>query len=264
MERPVKERLVGAAVLMAAAVILIPEMLSGPDRNSTEKSADAGEGAIKTYTIDLSQSPGVTTATNSPQAADNRAPPPEDTPSTSAPPAEQPAPQAESTPPAPTEFSVEGSPPPRADAPVASAQPEPRTETSPRQESRAETPPRQIAAQPARAEAPPQPKPEPAPQAKPEAPPKPVASAPSAPTSAVPAGKGWAVQLGSYSSEATAQRLVNEWRAKGQSAFVMPVKAGGKTLYRVRIGPTKDRAGAEAILKSVKASVPGAAVVAHP
>ena len=32
----------------------------------------------------------------------------------------------------------------------------------------------------------------------------------------------------------------------------------------VRIGPTKDRAAAEAALKSVKASVPGAAVVAHP
>ena len=34
VERKVKERLVGAAVLMAAAVILIPEMLSGPDRES--------------------------------------------------------------------------------------------------------------------------------------------------------------------------------------------------------------------------------------
>jgi DedD protein len=32
VERIVKERLVGAAVLMAAAIILIPEMLSGPDR----------------------------------------------------------------------------------------------------------------------------------------------------------------------------------------------------------------------------------------
>jgi DedD protein len=72
------------------------------------------------------------------------------------------------------------------------------------------------------------------------------------------------VQLGSYSSEATAERLMNEWRAKGQNAFVMPVKSGGKTLYRVRIGPTKDRAAAEAALKSVKASIPAAAVVAHP
>jgi DedD protein len=70
--------------------------------------------------------------------------------------------------------------------------------------------------------------------------------------------------LGSYSSEATAERLMNEWRAQGQNAFVMPVKSGAKTLYRVRIGPTKDRAGAETALKSVKPSIPGAAVVAHP
>ena len=275
MERPVKERLVGAAVLMAAAVILIPEMLSGPDRGATEKSPEAGEGAVKTYTIDLSQSPGVTTATNSPQPTDNqannRAPPPEETPSTSAPPAEQrasePQAQPESTPPVPTEFAAEESPAPSAEVPPVDAD-----EPTP---PRTEIPPRQIAAQPARAEAPPQNPPQPRseppparaevkPQAKPEAQPKPVASTPSAPTSSVPAGKGWAVQLGSYSSEATAERLMNEWRAKGQSAFVMPVKSGAKTLYRVRIGPAKDRAAAEAALKSVKASIPGAAVVAHP
>ena len=70
--------------------------------------------------------------------------------------------------------------------------------------------------------------------------------------------------MGSYSSEATAGRLVNEWLAKGQPAFVMPVNAGGKTLYRVRIGPAKDRADAEAVLRTIKASAPGAAVVSHP
>jgi DedD protein len=84
------------------------------------------------------------------------------------------------------------------------------------------------------------------------------------PGKAIPGNKGWAVQLGSYSSEATAERLMNEWRAKGQNAFVMPVKSGAKTLYRVRIGPAKDRAGADAALKAVQASIPGAAVVAHP
>jgi DedD protein len=247
VERPVKERLVGAAVLMAAAVILIPEMLSGPDRESTGRSAEAGEGTVKTYTIDLSQSPGAAT-TVSRQGTDNRAPPPEGTLSSSAPPAEQPAPepqaQPESTPPAST--PAEASP-----APIVEASPQPQPQSQPKPE-----PPQQTA----RTEATPQPKP----QAKPEAPPKPVASAPNAPTSSVPAGKGWAVQLGSYSSEATAQRLMNEWRARGQNAFVMPVNSAGKTLYRVRIGPAKDREAAEATLKSVKASIPGAAVVAHP
>jgi DedD protein len=246
VERPVKERLVGAAVLMAAAVILIPEMLSGPDRDSTGRSAEAGEGTVKTYTIDLSQSPGAAT-TVSRQGTDNRAPPPEESLSSAAPPADRHTPgpraQPEPTPAAPAPTPAEGAPAPIVEAPQPQPQPKPE-------------PPQQTA----RTEATPQPKP----QAKPEAPPKPVASAPNAPTSLVPTGKGWAVQLGSYSSEATAQRLMSEWRAKGQNAFVMPVTAGGKTLYRVRIGPTRDREAAESTLKSVKASIPGAAVVAHP
>lgn len=229
---------------MAAAVILIPEMLSGPGRDSAEKQATtdatgegAGEASIKTYTIDLSQSPGAQPPTATEQT-DNRAPPPEELPPEI--PASQVSPESKAV-----------TPPVVAETP----KPEPRTET----------PSRQVAAPPARAEAPPQAPPKPEPKSEPpKTEPRAVASAPAAPRSAVPAGKGWAVQLGSYSSETTAQRLANEWRAKGQSSFVMPVSTGGKTLYRVRIGPSKDRAGAEAALKTVKASVPGATVVAHP
>lgn len=253
MERPVKERLIGAAVLMAAAIILIPEMLSGPSHDSAgqqAQTATGGEGAIKTYTIDLSQSPGAQPPTVTAQP-DNRAPPPEETASEMPASAEQ-SPQAspESIPVAPAEA------------------PEQRTPAAPpvSREIPSAAPSREL---PVIAETP---KPEPRPEAKPEPPksepPKPepraVASAPAAPRSAVPTGKGWAVQLGSYSSEATAQRLANEWRAKGQSAFVMPVTSAGKTLYRVRIGPSKDRASAEAALKAVKATIPSAAVVAHP
>jgi DedD protein len=257
VERPVKERLIGAAVLMAAAIILIPEMLSGPGRDSAEKQAQtadngegSGEAAIKTYTIDLNKAPGSAPPTPVEQT-DNRAPPPEE-----APPPETVAPAPVEQPPVATQASPE----PKA--------PTPAEQSAQRTPAPAETPkpePRQIAAQPARAEAPPKPeaKPESKPEpAKPE--PRAVASAPSAPKSAVPTGKGWAVQLASYASEATAERVMNEWRGKGQSAFVMPVTTGGKTLYRVRIGPTKDRASADAVLKVVKASIPSAAVVAHP
>ncbi|MFC4314668.1 SPOR domain-containing protein [Steroidobacter flavus] len=254
MERPVKERLIGAAVLMAAAIILIPEMLSGPSRESAEKQAQtadngggSGEAAIKTYTIDLNKAPGSQPPTPVEQT-DNRAPPPEE-----APPPETSAPEQAAQPPAATQVS------PEPKAPTPAEQPE-----TPKPEPRSESP-RQVAAQPARAEAPP--KPEPKPESRPESPkpePRAVASAPSAPKSAVPTGKGWAVQLASYASEATAERVMNEWRGKGQSAFVMPVTTGGKTLYRVRIGPTKDRASADAVLKVVKASIPSAAVVAHP
>ena len=84
MERKVKERLVGAAVLMAAAVILIPEMLSGHRGSSAEPAAAQArnDAPIKTYTIDLSHS-----SSEQPPSAvvENRAPPPEE------PAAEQPA-----------------------------------------------------------------------------------------------------------------------------------------------------------------------------
>lgn len=259
VERPVKERLVGAAVLMAAAIILIPEMLSGPERESpaTAVRSGEGEGAIKTYTIDLSKSPGASPPAATVDGGDNRVPPPEET----APP---PASQPEQIP----QRQAQGSPEPAAPTPAVAPEekpptPEPRQKTSP---PPVETPQRQIAAQPARAEAPP----EPMRQAGGETPPpRAVASAPAAPTSPVrtapvSAAKGWVVQLGSYSSETTAGRLRDEWRAKGQDAFVMPVQSGGKTLYRVRIGPTQDRAGSEAALKAVKAAIPGAAIVAHP
>src|ERR1044071_2880247 len=57
VERPLKERLVGAAVLMAAAVILIPEMLSGPRRAPANAPAPApakpDEHNLKRYTIDF-------------------------------------------------------------------------------------------------------------------------------------------------------------------------------------------------------------------
>jgi len=79
VERIVKERLVGAAVLMAAAIILIPEMLSGPDRGSRAEPAaqSRNDAPIKTYTIDLSQSPSAQPA---PAVVENRAPPPEESP----------------------------------------------------------------------------------------------------------------------------------------------------------------------------------------
>jgi DedD protein len=50
METRVKARLIGALILVALIVLLVPEMLSGPRQN--QKSAKDG-GAAQTYTIDL-------------------------------------------------------------------------------------------------------------------------------------------------------------------------------------------------------------------
>jgi DedD protein len=50
METRVKERLIGALILVALIVLLVPELLSGP-RQPGSGTQDAG--AVRTYTIDL-------------------------------------------------------------------------------------------------------------------------------------------------------------------------------------------------------------------
>lgn len=230
MERLVKERLVGAAVLMAAAVILIPEMLSGPDRElrapDGQSAQPRSDAPIKTYTIDLTQSPGAQAAVG---VVDNRAPPPEET-SAAEPAAEQPAAGVQVKPETPQASSA-AAPAPTPSTPT--VQPE---STNPVVEAPTSDP-----------------------SAPAHTPPRPLASGSDAPTSGA-----WAVQVGSFAKEATAERLMKQLRAQGQDAFVMPVKSGGATLYRVRIGPTKDRASADAVLRDVRVTAPGAAVVAHP
>jgi DedD protein len=223
VERIVKERLVGAAVLMAAAIILIPEMLSGPDRDSQSEppAQSRSDAPIKTYTIDLSQSPS---AQPTSAVVDSRAPPPE-----------QPA-------------ATQPAEPSSGSQPAASDQVKPEV---PQQSVATAPPPDPVRSEPIKpvVEAPT--------PASARTTPRPLASDAGAPTS----GR-WAVQVGSYSKEATAERLAKQLRDQGQSAFVMPVKSGSATLYRVRIGPLQDRASAEAVLRDVKS--PGAAIVAHP
>ncbi len=70
---------------------------------------------------------------------------------------------------------------------------------------------------------------------------------------APPATKGnFVVQLGSFGSRDNADRLVRDMSAKGFKAFVAPIRSGGRDLYRVRVGPTPDRASAEALAADLK------------
>ena len=239
MERPAKERLVGATVLVAAAVILIPEMLSGPKQGGELAAKKAGDEPFKTYTIDLNRSPGAPAAAlpqaaPEPQALEERAPPPEAPPSqmaselpASAPdivsPAQEPARTAQASPES------------------ARSEPAPPTPSAPTQRA-------------------PEPASRPREQTVPAARPAPsVAATPSVPTT-----KGWAVQLGSFSNKATAERIAKEHAGPGPAAFVMPVKSGANTLYRVRVGPFTNRAAADDALVGIKKRVSNAAVVAHP
>ncbi|MEJ1961852.1 MAG: SPOR domain-containing protein [Gammaproteobacteria bacterium] len=77
--------------------------------------------------------------------------------------------------------------------------------------------------------------------AEPAAPPPPRQSSGSAeargPSSGAPASKGWAVQLGVFASRDNAERLAKQVKAKGFSVVVNETSGKGKPLYRVRVGP---------------------------
>ena len=60
------------------------------------------------------------------------------------------------------------------------------------------------------------------------------------------------VQLGSFGSRENAERLVRDMTAKGFATFIAPITTNGRELYRVRVGPTRDRASAEALAAELK------------
>lgn len=74
----------------------------------------------------------------------------------------------------------------------------------------------------------------------------------------------WAVQLGSFSSQENAERLAAELRQSGFAAFLSKHQASGTALHRVRVGPQKDRASAEAVAVKLGASGHKGQVVTHP
>jgi DedD protein len=81
----------------------------------------------------------------------------------------------------------------------------------------------------------------------------PASPQPAPKQAATPPAKGsFVVQLGSFGSRDNADRLVRDMSAKGFKAFVAPIKSGGRDLYRVRVGPTPDRASAEALAADLK------------
>ncbi len=77
-----------------------------------------------------------------------------------------------------------------------------------------------------------------------------VAPATKPPTA--PASGTFVVQLGSFRSRDNAERLVRDMTAKGFATFIAPITTNGRELYRVRVGPTRDRAAAEALASQLK------------
>ena len=228
MDESLKARLIGAVVLVAVAVILIPELLSGRGRAQSAAPVP-GESGTRTQIIDIPVN-GAATSALAPmpeaggQASINTATP-------SGPPA---APadtgEAESTPasvPAPSTAVADTRPDP---APPATA-----TTTA------------SAASRPVVA-------PPPAPAA--------AVAQPATPPAAAARG-GWAVQVGAFGSTAAAGKVVNELGSAGFRAYVSPVQRSGKTLYRVRVGPEADRSRADATAAALKGRGLPATVVAN-
>jgi len=104
------------------------------------------------------------------------------------------------------------------------------------------------AASPATPAAPPE-----TPVAAPVTKPVPAAPLPTPAAVAAPVARGsFVVQLGSFGSRENADRLVRDMTSKGFAAFVAPITSGGRELFRVRVGPTRDRAAAEALAAQLR------------
>lgn len=226
-------------MLVAAAVILIPEMLSGP-RRSEAPAPPEEQTPLKTFTIDFDRASNAPAAAPIAERVDERAPPQEiELPPADTPQSSNAAPASESSPAGASAAQGNADSTPRA---AAAPKPTPAPTTPAASSGSAKRTERQASAS------------APAPSAAKETP----------SVSQVPTQSGWAVQAGSFSSRASAERVARELSAAGHDVFVMPVKAQGRTLYRVRIGPFADRGTANETLKRVKQRVANAAVVAHP
>jgi DedD protein len=55
----------------------------------------------------------------------------------------------------------------------------------------------------------------------------------------------YVTQVASLGTAASAQELAAKLQGEGYSAFVEPAEVGGRTYYRVRVGPEVDRARAD-------------------
>ena len=74
----------------------------------------------------------------------------------------------------------------------------------------------------------------------------------------------WAVQLGSCSNQANAERLAADLRKQGFAAFLSQLQTESGPLHRVRIGPQKNREGAESMAAKLNSVGHQGQVVTHP
>jgi DedD protein len=232
MERALKERLVGAAVLVAVVVLVLPEMLTGQVATPPPRSTRDTDGLpLHTHEFTLGETP---TADQVAVAQDALQP--------------EPAPVI-----APVIASVSAP----ASAAVSATEPMPQPAASRPQPaaSAAAVPPTTPRAEPAPATASLAPV---AVSAAPAAVPsvlvaKTPASKPAASKPAAAVLAGWVVQIGSFSTQQKAEQFVAALRGKGYRAFTLPYTANGRTLHRVRVGPEQERAAVDELARRLRA-----------
>jgi len=250
VENRTRERLTGAAILVALIVLLVPELLSGPRRAAPQLSAVVDEAPIRSYTLSLAEGPGAVTPTAERPAeirttADRAYRDPVDGTQTDPAPADRSganraAVQTDGAPVAADRGTVAADGAriaadrpsvavPRAQVPVDRAarvgvDSVARTRLQTRSHLAAHSAPPHEAARRKGAE--------------------PGESA----------VRGWAVQVGSFGSRENADRLARRLKLKGYGTFVSESSSRGHTWYRVRVGPQHDRAAADAVAARLRAA----------
>lgn len=220
MDRALKERIVGAVVLVAVGVLVVPVFLDGSAERAevvTESVTLPGQDgeSRKRQTIVLERD-----RTEPVPAAEQNAPES----------STEPAPEAAETTPEPAAVAAADDSPAE-NAPVRPGDSEPAAEETNVEAGSAAV--------------------------------SPGSEAPAA--SEAGSGTGmWAVQLGSFAQTDNAERLAADLRKEGYAAFLSRLKGPNGPLHRVRIGPQKDRASAEATAEKLAAAGHQGQVVPHP
>ena len=239
MDSGLKQRLIGAAVLIALAVIFLPMLVQGPAPDSgvsdlSLQVPDAPAGDYVTRDLPLVV-PGATSSAglldddgNGLATVDTATAQPEGDIAAS----EDAADLASSVDVAPLAGHEDAAAVALPDA-LPDAEPRAAARSLPEPEPVTAATPDRVAAEPARPEPEaPRPAPEPAPAPTPRLP-------------AATAGGDYAVNFGAYGSRADAGTVVSRLRQSSLPAYVEETRIGGNDAWRVRIGPYASRADAE-------------------
>ncbi|MBN1237620.1 MAG: SPOR domain-containing protein [Gammaproteobacteria bacterium] len=262
MDQALKERLIGAAVLVALGVWLIPLLLDGPDDGAEDGPVSLqlpipdvrSDAPVRTEVVDLNaarqphsaviavdESGDARTLSAASAAADRRgradAAAGRDADAADGAAAGAAAASADAASAGAAAASADAAGAPAGDAASAEPTDDAAATAARRAEQTAAAEPSATGASASR---------------QPAAAPEPGGDSPS--RTAEPMASGdWAIQLGSFGEEENARRLAERVSGYGYEPRISNFKAGGRTMYRVRIGPHETRAAAEAAASSLSA-----------